>query len=188
MSQSLQELLIPITTSPEVQKIFGNGSLRPLYSIIFNQAQMMNKGVIELERLLSKNEDANLLAPTLFSLTFCIELLLKAYIVSDHKEINSGTELKAKKISIVGHKYSELFDKISKPKQDKILKALSTELAIPEFDKHTFKQILKAQACDNTFVEWRYVFEISENMNTNLNLLLNLSNVLGKEFAGLNEC
>lgn len=187
MNPNLENLLEPISVSPKARSVFDAEPPKPLYQSIFNYAQSINVGVTELGKLTAENNGGSLTTSLLHATTYCIELLLKAYIASDHKDVFSKKDLEAMGFFIDDQCYSELFDQISETKQEGILGAFGFALKIPELDKATFKNILEAQRCDNTYEEWRTIFESPLITSINLNFLLDFSNSLGASFSGLNQ-
>jgi hypothetical protein len=58
-------------------------------------------------------------------------------------------------------------------------------MQIELISEETFKQILVAQNCDNSFAEWRYIFEQDAIKSINTQLLMNLNEVLVKQLFKL---
>jgi hypothetical protein len=112
------------------------------------------------------------------SLAFSNELFFKCLILIDYSEVYNYSELSKKNISIKGHKLSELFSKINIGLKTQILNEFSLKSEIPEIDEEIFKQILKNQNCDNSFAEWRYIFETENNKTINFHLLEHLNEIL----------
>jgi hypothetical protein len=58
------------------------------------------------------------------------------------------------------------------------LNEFSSRAEIPEIDEKIFNQILKNQNCDNSFAEWRYIFETENNKTINYHILEYLNDIL----------
>jgi hypothetical protein len=185
LTPKLSSLLKNIETSDDVKEIINSKPLRPLFITIFKQANMYNSGYKELKASMDKSKELNFVAPMLMTLCFSIELLMKSYILLENNDITKYSELKNRGISIRGHKYSDLFGKIKQEYKDNILTELSAEMQIELISEETFKQILVAQNCDNSFAEWRYIFEQDAIKSINTQLLMNLNEVLVKQLFKL---
>ena len=181
MTSKLNALLKDITATEDVKEIINSEPIQPLYIVIFKQANMYNSGYKNLKESMDISEKLNFVAPMLMNLCFSIELLMKSYILSENDNIIKYSELTDRGISIRGHKYSHLFGKIKQECKDSILEQLSTEMQIELISEETFKKILVAQNCDNSFAEWRYIFEGDGIKSINTELLINLNEVLGSQ-------
>ena len=175
----LNLLLTEITSSNKVKNIIKSKPHSPLYITVFKQASMYNEGYLMFKSSMDKSKVLNLISPMLMNLCFSIELLLKTYILFDNKDIYHYSELEERGISIRGHKYSDLFKKINEQYKKNILTELSRTMNLPSIDEEVFKQILIKQNCDNSFAEWRYIFEQDSVKAINTELLMNLNDLLG---------
>ncbi|MEQ8576751.1 MAG: hypothetical protein RIB63_21985 [Fulvivirga sp.] len=181
----LQSLLEPTVVTKEAKKVIELESPSPLYVTVFKQAEMYNKAYLMLKSSMDQNNVLDLISPMLMNLCFSIELLLKAFVLSEHAWIHSYTELASRGVNIRGHKYSDLFIIIKDKHRKSILVELSENLKIPSIDDSTFKRILVSQNCDNSFAEWRYIFEETQIKSLNTELLIILNDVLGKQLFQL---
>lgn len=181
----LQSLLQPMMVMTEVKEIIEHTSSSPLYKTVFKQAEMYNKAYLMLQSSMEQSKVLDLISPMIMNLCFSIELLFKAFVIYEYADINSFTELKNRGINIQGHKYSILFDKIKEKHRKSILEELIENLGISAIDDSAFKQILISQNCDNSFAEWRYIFENDQIKSLNVDLLMRLNDVLGKQLLQL---
>ena len=180
--KSLLEKTVPVS---EAKKIIEETSSPPLYLTVFRQAEMYNKAYQLLESSMKKHKDLSLISPMIMNLCFSIELLLKAFILFEKKDITSYAELPNQGKDIRGHKYSDLFKKIKKEYQKNILSELSKKMNLPEIDNSVFEKILINQKCDNSFAEWRYIFEQSSIKSLNIKFLMHLHESIGNQLFSL---
>jgi len=151
---------------------------KPLYYTIFNIANYYNQGSIILSRELQNTGNAGLSAPMILNQSFSMELLLKFFLIVDYDDTFSKADLEKKGINIKGHLYSQLFDKIDNNYKISIALFYSS-IAATQIDYNDFKNLL-IEIGDNTFVEWRYIFEKESPQNINLILFNRLLDSLGK--------
>lgn len=185
LETKLLSLLEPIVVTKEAKRAIELKSPSPLYVTVFRQAEMYNKAYLILKSSMDQNKVLDLVSPMLMNLCFSVELLFKAFILFEHAGIYSYTELTSRGINIRGHKYSELYMKIKEEHRKSILVEVSKNLKIPLIDDNTFKQILVSQNCDDSFAEWRYIFEETQIINLNTELLMILNEVLGTQLFQL---
>jgi hypothetical protein len=183
--ENLKLLLTKMIPSKEVNEIIASHTPPSLCQTIFSQARMYNDAYLMLKSSMDKTGELNVISPMLMNLCFSIELLMKAYILFENKDIIKYSELLSNGISIRGHKYSDLFNKIKPEYKKDILLELSEKLNIPTIDESAFKQILIEQNCDNSFAEWRYIFEQDSNQAINFELLMNLNATMGVLLSNL---
>ncbi|HJH27656.1 MAG TPA: hypothetical protein C5S37_13050 [Methanophagales archaeon] len=151
---------------------------KPLYYRIFNIANYYNQGSIILSRELQNTGNAGLSAPMILNQSFSMELLLKFFLIVDYDDIFSKADLEKKGINIKGHLYSQLFDKIDNTYKISIAHFYNSNAAT-QIDYNDFKNLL-IELGDNTFVEWRYIFEKESPQNLNSMLFNRLLDSLGK--------
>ena len=151
---------------------------KPLYYTIFNIANYYNQGSIILSRELQNTGNAGLSAPMILNQSFSMELLLKFFLIVDYDDIFSKADLEKKGINIKGHLYSQLFDKIDNNYKISIAHFYNSNAAT-QIDYNDFKNLL-IEIGDNTFVEWRYIFEKESPQNLNSMLFNRLLDSLGK--------
>lgn len=183
--KKLQSLLRQQVLPKEAKDIIDNSTPSPLYKTIFKQAEMYNRAYQLLESKMKETNALSLISPMIMNLCFSIELLMKSFILFEKKEIFNYSELPDNGRDIYGHKYSGLFNKIDQTHQKSILFELSQRMGLPEISESNFKNILVAQNCDNSFKEWRYIFEQSGIKQLNIELMINLNESLGTQLFEL---
>jgi hypothetical protein len=177
-SENLTQMLKPIDTPHDRGQLANSNPENPLYKAVFWEANRFSDNYLMLKEKLKKNRGLDFYSPLLMSLAFSNELFFKCLILIDNSEVYNYSELSKKNISIKGHKLSELFSKINIGFKTQILHEFSLKSEIPEIAEEIFKQILKNQNCDNSFAEWRYIFETENNKTINYHLLEHLNEIL----------
>jgi hypothetical protein len=106
-------------------------------------------------RPLPNNRIEMLASPAVVCLAFSIEVGLKAIILSEGN-------------TAFGHKFVDLFEKVSLDAQSAIIKEVGR-------DKSSFEAAL--QAANNTFTDWRYIYE-SGGANADIEFLVKLADAI----------
>jgi len=148
------------------EDIIKNSKKRPLYRVIFSMAEAYNNtSKIAFDNIgILKNAD--FAAPAIMCQSFMIELLLKFFIITkydiiDYEQLPDKNELN-------GHKYTDLFDKISEDNKSKIAEKFS-KIVGKSMNKADFRNAL-IEIGDEPFIKWRYIYE--ENGISYMNPLL----------------
>ncbi len=82
-------------------------------------------------------------------------------------------------VSLVGHKYTALFDKISNKHRRDIADQFSV-ISGKTTTEAEFRGILQQELGDDPFVKWRYVYEASSNQFLDIQLLNRVTDAIGK--------
>lgn len=185
--KKLESLLNQPVLIKEVKDVIENSSSVLLYIKVFKQAEMYNRAYKLLESRMKERNDLSLISPMIMNLCFSIELLLKSFIFVEKKETIDYVDLPNSARNIHKHTYSVLFKKIEKEHQRNILSDLSQRMGLPEINEGIFESILVAQNCDNSFAEWRYIFEQDGIKQLNIEFLVNLNESLGTQLVRLTD-
>ena len=157
----------------------GAGNPKQLYYAIFNNAQYYSKGAQLLsENVFQGRKDGSYIAPAMLCNTFCLELLLKCLQIINEDEVFTKADLETKGIRLNEHRYSAIFDKIEGSVQNDILKTFNS-LFQQQLTKDDYIQRLR-QIGDNSFVEWRYVYESTQEKRMDVHLQNQIMDSLGK--------
>lgn len=152
---------------------------KPLYRRIFNNARHYSDGAAFLyENVFNGKKNAAYIAPGVLCATFCIELLLKCLVLIRHDDVFTKADVKRKNIELDKHKYSEIFEKIDPDIQEKIVQTFNDYFG-ESIAKQDYIELLKKLG-DNSFVEWRYVYETDQEKHLDIKLQNKITDSLGK--------
>jgi hypothetical protein len=157
---------------------------RPLHRVLFNLADCYNQTAALAMSHGSSKANADFSAPAIMCRSFAIELLLKFFIAAAHPT-KSKTELASLKVSLHGHPYSVLFDRINIDFQALIARKHTEQAGIPT-SPEGFRQLLISTG-NQPFVEWRYVYEESHTRYFNMALFSSLADSLGMAAQDVNS-
>jgi len=150
---------------------------RPLHRVLFNLADCYNQSAELALSSIPRTGNADFSAPAIMCRSFAIELLLKFFIAADHPSAKTKADLDSLGVSLRGHPYSALFDRISSRHQDEIAAKFS-EITGKVTNPADFRNILIALG-DDPFVGWRYVYEGTGNSYIDMAQLTHVANSLG---------
>jgi hypothetical protein len=123
-------------------------------------------------------KDPDFIAPMLMCRFFSVELMLKFFLVVDHRSVSNEVGLKAVGVELHGHKYTPLFDKINSKYKRAIAESFSA-ISGKSTSEAEFRSLLSQ--FENGFVKWRYIYEEAENPSfVDLQALQNVNDALGK--------
>jgi len=123
------------------------------------------------------SQDPDFTAPMLMCRFFSIELLLKFFLVIDHRSVSNKTDLKVVGVNLRGHDYTPLFDEIQPEYRRAIAEWFSTISAKPTSEME-FRNLL-AQF-EKGFIKWRYIYEEEQVQFIDGRDLYNINGALGK--------
>lgn len=149
---------------------------RAFYSALFNMANAYNQAAESALASIASTGNADFAGPAIMCRSFAIELLLKFFIAAKHPS-KKFKELKAAGISLRGHTYSSLFDRIEPSLQKTIAEAYS-QLSGTAMDPASFRGLLVALG-DEPFVTWRYIYEADGTSHMDPMLLAAVTQALG---------
>jgi hypothetical protein len=153
-------------------------SPKPLMQVLFSFARQYFEAYETLSMTMSKNGNADLSAPLIMTLSFSIELLLKALIVNDHRSIFTINDLEKAGKKITGHDYIQLFSRIESSVKSKI-DEIYINLYGEKIEEGQFATILES-AGEMPFVHWRYVYENTGISQINIAQLDKIAHTLGR--------
>lgn len=157
------------------------GDRRPLYQVLFNLAESYNKISIHSYDQIAASKDPTFAAPGIMCQCFSIELLLKFFLVFNHPEIYNKADADKLGIKLKGHKYSELFDRLSQESKTSVALTYS-HIASRDTSAEELKNLL-IEIGDEPFVTWRYIYEDDGIRHLNVVLLNQISDAFGKTAA-----
>jgi len=149
---------MPKLTQEELDAILSKLPRRPLNSTLFNIANAYAQTGELAMASIGTSGNADFAAPAIMCKSFCVELLLKFFVAVAHPAANTKKELDARGADLYGHRYSDLFDRISEATRSDIAASFST-VSGHQVDDREFRRILKEDLGDDAFVSWRYVYE-----------------------------
>ncbi len=164
----------------DIEKIRDQAANRTLGSVLFNLANAYNIAEQKIGEELDQSKNAYLSAPAIMCKSFSIELLLKLFIVYSYPNIKSKDDIDSSGVSLHGHKYSVLYDRINHRLRTEIAKLFTAVLGI-ETDETKFREKL-IEIGDDPFVYWRYVYEKGES-KFNSDLAEKILRALGRAAA-----
>ncbi|TGM58576.1 hypothetical protein [Leptospira adleri] len=148
----------------------------PIYKVIFNRAEELNKASLLLKKNIYEGErDGSYIAPSIFCSTFCLEILLKCLILIKHDNVFAFTETERKLLN--GHKYSDLFKKIDPDIQTEIVATYNTRFQ-ENISSDKFVEMLQSLG-DENFIKWRYIYEENNDKKLNTELENKILDALG---------
>jgi hypothetical protein len=177
-NDNLIQLLEPIDLPITDDQLGISKPKKPLYGIVFLEANRFSDNYLMLVEAMERDRGLDFYSPMLMNLAFSNELFLKCLILIENSDVYNYSDLLKKNIIIKGHRLSALFSKIKIDSKTQILKEFSQKSELPEIDEETFIKILKNQNCDNSFAEWRYIFETEKNKTINFQILEHLNEIL----------
>jgi hypothetical protein len=140
-------------------KVLKSREKRPMYQVLFHQATSYGNSAKLLSELVLASNNPDFIAPVLMCKAFAVELLLKFFLVVDHRKIFTRKDLETHCISFNGpfeHEYEALFEKIARKYRTAIIRSFSKAVAKATSEKE-FCFILSE--FEDGFIKWRYVHE-----------------------------
>lgn len=150
---------------------------RYAYSTIFNFAESYNQTAEMALARMNLTTNADFIAPAIMCRSFAVELLLKFYLVIDYPLVKNASELEPHGISLHGHKYSNLFQKIKQEYKTKIANKFSGVSGVKTTPEQFENHLLTLG--DQPFVQFRYVYEEASHKYLNFELLSQVVDALG---------
>ena len=142
---------------PNIEELLARAGTRSLNSALFNIAHSYARaGDMATSAIFSAN-DADFAAPAIMCKSFAIELLLKFFLVIPYPTAQTKADIDTLGVDLHGHKYSDLYDRISPAYQQKIAASFS-KVTGKVTDSAAFRSVLLALG-DDPFVFWRYIYE-----------------------------
>lgn len=164
------------TPRDAIKQALAAAKPRAFYSALFNMANAYNQAAESSLDSMASTSNADSAGPAIMCRSFAIELLLKFFIAVQHAN-KEFKELKASGISLRGHTYSSLFDRINHTVQQEIARTYSTQSGA-SVDVVGFRNLLIALG-DEPFVSWRYIYEAECTSCLDLELLASVTQALG---------
>lgn len=170
------------TPRDAIEQALATAKPRTFYSALFNMANAYNQAAELSLNSMARTNNADFAGPAIMCRSFAIELLLKFFIAVQHPD-KKFKELKAAGISLRGHTYSSLFDRIDHSVQQTIADAYSTQSGT-SIDAAGFRRLLIALG-DEPFVTWRYIYEAEDTRHIDPRLLALVTQALGLAAQGI---
>lgn len=164
------------TPRDAVEQALAAAKPRAFYSALFNMANSYNQAAEMALSSIASTGNADFAGPAIMCRSFAIELLLKFFIAVQYPD-KKFKELKVAGISLRGHTYSSLFDRIEHTVQQAIADTYSKQSGT-SIDVAGFRDLLIALG-DEPFVTWRYIYEAEGTSHLDPRLLASVTRVLG---------
>lgn len=163
---------------PNINEILSKRGTRTLNSSLLNIAHAYARAGDLASSAIFQTQDADFAAPAIMCKSFAIELLLKFFLVIPYPTAQTKADIDAVGIDLRGHKYSEIYDKVKPPYQEKIANSFASITGKPT-DVSAFKALLLTLG-DDPFVFWRYIHEKNGISTIDIPLLENVLLAMGK--------
>lgn len=163
---------------PDIDEILSKVGTRTLNSAIFNIAHAYARAGDMASTAIIRTKDADFSAPAIMCKSFAIELLLKFFLVIPYPTAQTKADMDVVGIDLLGHKYSELYDRIQPSYQEKIANSFFN-VSGKRTNSNEFRTMLLTLG-DDPFVFWRYIYEKNGMSTIDIPLLENVLLAMGK--------
>lgn len=168
----------------EFEKLLKGQKRRPMYKVLLQFAVSYARAAQLISAETMANPDMS--APLTMCQFFSLELLLKFFVLVDHRSVYNKKDLDTLGVDLHGHRYTVLYDKVALGHRRRMAAAYS-EISGKSTTDSELRDILAAvggepSIGDDPFAKWRYIYENTAQANVYLDfrLLLNVTNAFGK--------